>query len=131
MSLMGTAMEIKNEAAVGHLWLEEVLSGDRNEDAATVWHTASIASEVSHIMVDRNLVCRVGVKTSCSLQVSIVFPLCVLAGCLRMTSARPVALFYCARVGVIVVDSLAQFRISFRETLFALCRSYRRRRCFS
>ncbi len=35
--LADAAMEIKLEAAVGHLWFEEILSGDRNEDIAEVW----------------------------------------------------------------------------------------------
>ncbi len=35
--LVGAAMEIKLEAALGHLWFEEVISGDRHEDIATVW----------------------------------------------------------------------------------------------
>lgn len=34
---MGAATKIGLEAAIGHLWLEEVINGDRNEDIAAVW----------------------------------------------------------------------------------------------
>ena len=35
--LADAAMEIKFEAALGHLWFEEVISGDRHEDIAVAW----------------------------------------------------------------------------------------------
>ncbi|MFQ5450612.1 MAG: ATP-binding protein [Nitrospinaceae bacterium] len=35
--LIDAAMEIKLEAAIAHLWFEEILSGDRNEDMQLVW----------------------------------------------------------------------------------------------
>ncbi len=35
--LVDAAMEIKLEATLGHLWFEEVISGDRRENIATVW----------------------------------------------------------------------------------------------
>ena len=35
--LVDAAMEIKLQAALGHLWFEEVNSGDRQEDIAVVW----------------------------------------------------------------------------------------------
>jgi len=35
--LIDAAMEIKLEATTAHLWFEEIISGDRYEDMATVW----------------------------------------------------------------------------------------------
>jgi len=35
--LIDCAMEIKLEATTAHLWFEEIISGDRYEDMATVW----------------------------------------------------------------------------------------------
>jgi hypothetical protein len=35
--LVDAAMEIKLEATLAHLWFEEIVSGDRQEDIATVW----------------------------------------------------------------------------------------------
>lgn len=35
--LVNGAMEIKLEAAMGHLWFEEILSGDRHENIQSVW----------------------------------------------------------------------------------------------
>ena len=35
--LVDAAMEIKYETAIAHLWFEEVISGDTQEDIATVW----------------------------------------------------------------------------------------------
>ena len=35
--LVDAAMEIKLEATTAHLWFEEIISGDRYEDMATVW----------------------------------------------------------------------------------------------
>jgi signal transduction histidine kinase len=35
--LVDAAMEIKLEATLAHLWFEEIISGDRQEDVATVW----------------------------------------------------------------------------------------------
>ena len=49
-SLTGSVKEIKLEAAIGHLWLEEVISGDRNEDVydsfkhidLSIWHARAV-----------------------------------------------------------------------------------------
>jgi hypothetical protein len=35
--LVDAAMEIKLEATTAHLWFEEILSGDRQEDVKGVW----------------------------------------------------------------------------------------------
>ena len=35
--LVDAAMEIKLEATLGHLWFEEIISGDRHKDIAVVW----------------------------------------------------------------------------------------------
>lgn len=36
-NLVDAAMEIKFETTLSHLWFEEIISGDRNEDITTVW----------------------------------------------------------------------------------------------
>ena len=36
-------MEIKFEATEAHLWLEEIISGDRSEDINAVWKHLDIA----------------------------------------------------------------------------------------
>ena len=35
--LVDATMEVKYELSEGHLWLEEVISGDRHTDIETVW----------------------------------------------------------------------------------------------
>ncbi|RDH85665.1 MAG: hypothetical protein DIZ80_01685 [endosymbiont of Galathealinum brachiosum] len=36
-TLVASAIEVKQELTVAHLWFEEIMSGDRNEDINTVW----------------------------------------------------------------------------------------------
>ena len=35
--LVDAVMELRLEATLGHLWFEEIISGDRHEDIAVVW----------------------------------------------------------------------------------------------
>ncbi len=50
--LVDAAMEIKLEATVAHLWFEEIMSGDRNEDIESVWHHLDKAMWYATVMLD-------------------------------------------------------------------------------
>ena len=50
--LMDAAMEIKLEAAIGHLWFEEILSGDRHESIETVWGHLDQSAWYARAMLD-------------------------------------------------------------------------------
>ncbi|MCD4749130.1 MAG: PAS domain-containing protein [Thermoanaerobaculales bacterium] len=50
--LADAAMEIKFEAALFHLWFEEIISGDRNEDVPTVWNHLDQCDWYARAMLD-------------------------------------------------------------------------------
>ncbi len=49
--LIDAAMEIKINATLGHLWFEEILSGDSNEDIANVWSYLELADWYASAML--------------------------------------------------------------------------------
>lgn len=49
--LIDAAMEIKLNATLGHLWFEEILSGDSNEDIANVWSYLESADWYASVML--------------------------------------------------------------------------------
>jgi len=50
--LVNTAMEIKLEATSAHLWFEEILSGDRQEDMESVWQNINDADWYAKAMLE-------------------------------------------------------------------------------
>jgi signal transduction histidine kinase len=50
--LVDAAMEIKLEATLAHLWFEEIISGDRQEDIATVWERLDQADWYAKAMLE-------------------------------------------------------------------------------
>ncbi len=50
--LADAIMEVKFEATIAHLWLEEILSGDRSEDTCDVWHHLDRAEWYAQVMLD-------------------------------------------------------------------------------
>ena len=50
--LVDAAMEIKLEVTAAHLWLEEIISGDRYEDMATVWKHLEQADWYAEAMLE-------------------------------------------------------------------------------
>lgn len=50
--LIDAAMEIKLNATTAHLWLEEIVSGDRNKDLATVWQHLDLADWYAMAMLE-------------------------------------------------------------------------------
>ena len=47
-----TAGEIIQEVAIGHLWFEEILSGDKNESIDGVWEHLDIATSHAHALLE-------------------------------------------------------------------------------
>jgi len=52
MPLVHAAVEIKLDAALGHLWLEEIMSGDRDKDIASVWEHLDQSEWYAHAMLE-------------------------------------------------------------------------------
>ena len=50
--LVDAAMEIKLEATLAHLWIEEIVSGDRKEDATAVWQRLDRADWYAKAMLE-------------------------------------------------------------------------------
>jgi len=50
--LIDAAMEIKLEATFGHLWFEEIVSGDRHESIETVWKHIELANWYANAMLN-------------------------------------------------------------------------------
>ena len=49
--LIHAAKEAKVQAALGHLWLEEIISGDQNEDITTVWKNFQRARWYTQVLI--------------------------------------------------------------------------------
>ena len=50
--LVDASMEIKLEATIAHLWFEEIISGDRNEDINLVWEHQAQAEWYARAMIE-------------------------------------------------------------------------------
>jgi len=50
--LVDATMEIKLEAAIGHLWFEEVISGDRHEDIASALEHIDLSAWYARAMLE-------------------------------------------------------------------------------
>ncbi len=50
--LVDAAMEIKMETTTAHLWFEEIMSGDRNENMETVWQHLDQADWYTKVMLE-------------------------------------------------------------------------------
>ncbi len=50
--LIDAIIEIKYESTIAHLWFEEIISGDKNEDIETVWHHINKAEWYSLAMLE-------------------------------------------------------------------------------
>ena len=55
-TLVATSIEVKLEIATAHLWLEEIISGDKNESIETVWyHYGKASQHIDEILEGSNV----------------------------------------------------------------------------
>ena len=52
LPLVDATMEIKLEVTTAHLWFEEIISGDRNENIESVWQHLDLADWYAHAMLE-------------------------------------------------------------------------------